>query len=92
MVTCNDRQETYGDAGILHEAVAEMWAALDRISPNPNTSSHVLLKMSALKMARAAINPKHQDNYTDGCGYFGLAGETATEEEKPSNVTQLHTA
>lgn len=72
----NDRAVTYGDAHKMHEVIAEMWSAILGVEIS---ATQVALMMAALKLARAASNPNHADNFIDAAGYIALAGEMAGE-------------
>lgn len=76
-VITNDRQATHGSAEDNFGLIAAYWSAhLGR-----NIKPHdVAVMMTLLKLARAKSNPKHIDNWIDGCGYLALGGETAAEE------------
>jgi len=72
-----DRAATHGDAESNFGLIAAYWSA----HLNRNISPHdVAVMMTLLKLARAKSNPKHVDNWVDGCGYLALAGEAAMEE------------
>ena len=72
-----DRADTHGDAESNFGLIAAYWSA----HLNKNISAHdVAVMMTLLKLARARSNPKHTDNWIDGCGYLALGGEAAGEE------------
>jgi hypothetical protein len=72
-----DRAATHGDAERNFGLIAAYWSA----HLNKNISPHdVAVMMTLLKLARAKSNPKHIDNWIDGCGYLALGGEAAAEE------------
>jgi hypothetical protein len=72
-----DRAATHGDAERNFGLIAAYWSA----HLNKNISPHdVAVMMTLLKLARAKSNPKHADNWVDGCGYLALGGEAAMEE------------
>lgn len=72
-----DRAATHGDAERNFGLIAAYWSA----HLNRNISPHdVAVMMTLLKLARAKSNPKHVDNWIDGCGYLALGGEAAMEE------------
>jgi hypothetical protein len=72
-----DRAATHGDAESNFGLIAAYWSA----HLNRNISPHdVAVMMTLLKLARAKSNPKHVDNWVDGCGYLALGGEAAMEE------------
>jgi hypothetical protein len=72
-----DRAATHGDAERNFGLIAAYWSA----HLNKNIKPHdVAVMMTLLKLARARSNPKHTDNWIDGCGYLALGGEAAAEE------------
>ena len=72
-----DRAATHGDAERNFGLIAAYWSA----HLNVNIRAHdVAVMMTLLKLARAKSNPKHADNWIDGCGYLALGGEAAGEE------------
>ena len=72
-----DRAATHGDAERNFGLIAAYWSA----HLNKNIRPHdVAVMMTLLKLARAKSNPKHIDNWIDGCGYLALGGEAAGEE------------
>ena len=74
-----DRAATYGDAFAMHSQIAFMWGAILKCTIRPH---QVALLMAALKLARAAHNPKHEDNFIDLCGYAALASEMANGDDE----------
>lgn len=72
-----DRAATHGNLEDNFGLIAAYWSAhLGR-----NIKAHdVAVMMTLLKLARAKSNPKHTDNWIDGCGYLALGGEAAMEE------------
>ena len=72
-----DRAATHGDAERNFGLIAAYWSA----HLNKNIKPHdVAVMMTLMKLARAKSNPKHADNWIDGCGYLALGGEAAAEE------------
>jgi hypothetical protein len=72
-----DRAATHGDAERNFGLIAAYWSA----HLNRNIRPHdVAVMMTLMKLARAKSNPKHIDNWIDGCGYLALGGEAAAEE------------
>ena len=72
-----DRAATHGDAERNFGLIAAYWSA----HLNRNIKPHdVAVMMTLMKLARAKSNPKHIDNWIDGCGYLALGGEAAGEE------------
>jgi hypothetical protein len=43
----------------------------------------VPVMMTLLKLARIKSNPKHEDNWIDGCGYLACGGEIVTNKKGP---------
>lgn len=76
-VITNDRQATHGSAEDNFGLIAAYWSAHLGRTIKPHD---VAVMMTLLKLARAKANPKHVDNWIDGCGYLALGGETAAEE------------
>ncbi len=72
-----DRAATHGSAEDNFGLIAAYWSA--HLGRNIKTHD-VAVMMTLLKLARAKSNPKHIDNWIDGCGYLALGGETAAEE------------
>lgn len=76
-IITKDRAATHGDAERNFGLIAAYWSA----HLNKNISPHdVAVMMTLMKLARAKSNPKHIDNWIDGCGYLALGGEAAMEE------------
>lgn len=72
-----DRAATHGDAENNFGLIAAYWSA----HLNKNITAHdVAVMMTLMKLARAKANPKHADNWIDGCGYLACGGEIATGE------------
>jgi hypothetical protein len=72
-----DRAATHGDAESNFGLIAAYWSA----HLNKNITAHdVAVMMTLMKLARAKANPKHADNWIDGCGYLACGGEIATGE------------
>ena len=62
----NQRAEHYGDPRPNHDRIAGLWSAyLDTTI----TAHDVAAMMVLLKVARAKLDPWHEDNYTDLAGY-----------------------
>lgn len=72
-----DRADTHGDAESNFGLIAAYWSAHLNRTIRPHD---VAVMMTLMKLARAKSNPKHIDNWIDGCGYLALGGETAGEE------------
>jgi hypothetical protein len=72
-----DRADTHGDAESNFGLISAYWSA----HLNKNITAHdVAVMMTLMKLARAKANPKHADNWIDGCGYLACGGEIATGE------------
>ena len=72
-----DRAGTHGDAESNFGLIAAYWSAHLNVSIRAHD---VAVMMTLMKLARARSNPKHTDNWIDGCGYLALGGEAAGEE------------
>lgn len=72
-----DRAGTHGDAESNFGLIAAYWSAHLNVSIRAHD---VAVMMTLMKLARARSNPKHTDNWVDGCGYLALGGEAAGEE------------
>lgn len=71
-----DRDATHGDAERNFELIAAYWSAhLD----TPVSAADVAVMMTLLKLARIKSNPRHADNWIDGCGYLACGGEIAAD-------------
>lgn len=70
-----DRAAIYGDARENHERIAAMWSA---ILGQDLTADQVYMCMIALKLARLANTPDHEDSWIDIAGYAALGGESVT--------------
>ena len=73
-----DRAATHGDAEDSFAWIAGHWNwwLQDKLMPGASITPYdVAQMMVGFKQARAKGNPAHGDNFTDGCGYFALAGE-----------------
>jgi hypothetical protein len=76
---CRDRQDSYGDAEGNFATIADLWttylqatSVLDRdLAIEPQD---VAAMCALLKIARAAHNPQHIDNWTDLAGYAVCGG------------------
>jgi hypothetical protein len=72
-----DRAATHGDAEDSFASIAQVWQWwLDKRPAHSDLNAFdVAMMMSLLKHARAAGNPRHDDNFVDGAGYLAIAGE-----------------
>lgn len=84
---CGDREKDYGSAEDNFGTVGRLWAAYLRaahpsleFAENGITPVDVAAMLGLLKLARAAGNPKHMDNWVDLAGYAALGGEIAGKE------------
>lgn len=68
------RREDYGPPEESFRRIADMWQA---ILGMPISSKQVCLLLAALKIARAANNPNHEDSWIDLAGYAGLGSEVS---------------
>lgn len=72
-----DRADTHGDAESNFGLISLYWSAHLNVSIRAHD---VAVMMTLMKLARARSNPKHTDNWVDGCGYLACGGEIATGE------------
>lgn len=75
-----DRADAYGDILENHESIAAGWTAYlaDKLRPGERiTAEDEINLMEIMKVHRRKRGPYHPDNYTDGAGYAGCAGEVA---------------
>lgn len=84
---CQDRNREYGEPEDGFNLIAALWEPVIRencvangadVSVTPDT---VALLMALLKVARAAQNPGHLDNWVDLAGYAACGGEIACRED-----------
>jgi len=66
----NERAQHYGDPRPNHERIAGLWSAYLDTTMTPHD---VAIMMCLLKLARAKVDPWHEDNYTDLIGYAEIA-------------------
>jgi hypothetical protein len=82
-----DRADSYGDARLNHEKIASVWngilMAANKGPLIPLDAHDVANMMEGLKIARRYTGPFNPENYIDGCGYSAIAGQIASEMEKP---------
>ena len=79
-IVTRDRAATHGNAEDSFAWIAGHWNwwLQDKLEPGASITPYdVAQMMVGFKQARAKGNPAHGDNFTDGCGYFALAGEIA---------------
>lgn len=86
---CGDREKDYGDAADNFRTVGLLWSAYllashpvlaDAFSETSVTAADVAAMLGLLKLARAAANPAHMDNWVDLAGYAALGGEISKKE------------
>lgn len=81
-----DRNRVYGDVLDCHERIADVWNGILRAAGKPTDTpldAHdVANLMEGLKIARRYTGPFHRDNYIDGSGYSGVAGEIKSRMDK----------
>jgi hypothetical protein len=71
-IVTQDRAATHGAPEDLFPMIAASWSAKLGI---PVSASQVCLLLADMKACRAWVNPGHDDNWYDGCGYFACGGE-----------------
>jgi hypothetical protein len=79
-IVSGDRAAQHGPKERNHQNIADHWNAyLTGRLDQPLTALDVALMMAELKIARtkAGAGRTNRDNYVDGGGYFGVAGEIA---------------
>ena len=79
---CRDRENTYGEPENNFQTIANFWdtwlmARYHKRDQIQIDALDVSMMMGLLKVARTVSNPKHNDNYIDGCGYLACAAEIA---------------
>jgi len=73
-----DRAADHGDMEDNFKNIESFWYLWDSIKPDDlPIGMDTAVKMTLLKIARIASNPKHEDNWVDGCGYLACGGELA---------------
>jgi len=73
------RGKQHGNILNTHENIALLWTAYRREKYTP---LDVALMMSLLKIARTKDGETNSDDFIDGAGYLGVAGELATPKER----------
>ena len=71
-----DRASDYGDMENNFSTIAEYWSTHLGVEVY---AADVAVMMTLLKLARIKSNPRHQDNWVDGCGYLACGGELVDE-------------
>lgn len=92
-----DRAVKHGKPEDSFKAIAEFWTTYLRTAGVITTQSikpdQVATMMGLLKIARAAQNHTHDDNYIDMAGYAACAAEIATAGRiTPDQMQELHDA
>ena len=67
-----DRAADHGNMEDNFRTIAEYWTIYLGVEVH---SADVAVMMTLLKVARISSNPKHTDNWVDGCGYLACGGE-----------------
>jgi len=76
-----DRNTSYGEPEDSFARIAAEWTLeLSGTLRRPITALDVARMMARLKLARAAYNPTHGDNFVDAVGYLACAAELASKE------------
>jgi len=75
-----DRAADHGDMEDNFTLIARYWS----FHLGMNIEAHdVPVMMTLLKLARIKSNPRHEDNWIDGCGYLACGGEIVTNKKGP---------
>ena len=86
-----DRQRTHGDKQVNFKNIADIWTAILTAKARRDGTHEVFVDpldvanmLEALKIARRYSGSHNLDDYIDGAGYAGCAGEIAERlnEEK----------
>ena len=75
-LTHGERGKNYGTPYTNHKRIADIWSV---ILEQEITPAQVALCMVGVKIARLVETPDHLDSFVDGCAYFAISGELATE-------------
>jgi len=79
-----DRQSQHGDKLENHQNIAALWSAYLGVDISP---AQVAMLMVLLKVARTKTGAYNADDFVDGAGYLGIAGELAAPVRKLQSVT-----
>ena len=85
---CQDRNREYGEPEDGFKLIAALWEPVIRancVAPGVDVAvcpETVAMLMALLKIARAAQNPEHLDNWVDLAGYAACGGEIACKEDR----------
>ena len=76
-----DRQQSYGEASELHEAIARRWTAVlsERLSGEALSGYEVARMMAEMKAARMDLNGWHEDSLIDQINYLVIAYSIASK-------------
>ena len=76
-----DRAAQHGNMEDNFTNIEAGWSWWDSIKPDDLPSGiDMAVKMTLVKIGRIASNPKHIDNWEDGCGYLACGGELAGKD------------
>ena len=73
-----DRAADHGDMEDNFKTIGAYWSIH---LGTEVTALDVSVMMNLLKVARIKSNPKHIDNFVDGCGYLSCGGELAARKQ-----------
>jgi hypothetical protein len=96
-LVANDRAATHGDKLTNHLALAAIWngyllARTVSGRPDQLSAEDVANMMELLKIGRRLNGDFNPDDYIDGAGYAGVAGEIAASYVRPRAIAaQPHT-
>ena len=71
-----DRAADHGDMEDNFSTIGAYWSVHLGVKVD---ATDVAVMMTLLKAARIKSNPKHPDNWIDGCGYLSCGGELASK-------------
>lgn len=71
-----DRGLVYGDPGINHLRIAQLWSVYFERSIEPYD---VAMAMALVKIARLIETKQHNDSVLDACAYLSIFGELANK-------------
>ena len=74
-----DRASDHGDMESNFQTIGEYWSVHLGIEVS---AVDVSVMMTLLKVARIKSNPKHTDNWVDGCGYLSCGGELSSKKKE----------
>lgn len=82
--TGGDRNKTYGSPYPNMKITAELWSAYLQ---HKVEAHEVPIMLSLMKIARTIPSKTHDDNYSDGAAYLGIAAECVEEEDKEAKTS-----